>query len=63
VLVELTPLARGRAEVIWGPHSVFLEALGNYTVEQLELLRDFHRTGREYNEARAAVVRQLRFDP
>jgi hypothetical protein len=36
--------------------------LGRYTVEQLELLRDFHRMGREYNEERAAVVRQMRFD-
>jgi len=62
VLVELTPLLRERAEAIWGPFSVFNEVLGRYTVEQLELLRDFHRMGREYNEARAAVVRQMRFD-
>lgn len=60
VLVELTPLARERAEVIWGPFEVFHEALGRYTVEQLKLLRDFHRTGREYNETRAAEVREMR---
>jgi DNA-binding MarR family transcriptional regulator len=60
VLVELTPLARERAEVIWGPFEIFREVLGAYTVEQLELLRDFHRLGREYNETRAAEVRKLR---
>jgi hypothetical protein len=35
--------------------------LGRYTAEELELLRDFHRMGRELNEQRAAEVRQLRF--
>ncbi|HEX4363215.1 MAG TPA: MarR family transcriptional regulator [Solirubrobacteraceae bacterium] len=62
VLVELTPLLRERAEVVWGPFGVFGEILSRYTVEQLELLRDYHRIGREYNEARAAEVRKLRFD-
>jgi hypothetical protein len=31
-------------------------------VEQLELLRDFHRMERAYNEERPAVVREMRFD-
>ena len=62
VLVELTPLARERAAVIWGPFSIFHEELAKYTIEQLEFLRDFHRRGREYNEERAAVVRNMRFD-
>ena len=62
VLVELTPLMRERAEVIWGPFAMFREVLSRYTVELLELLRDFHRMGREYNEQRAAEVRALRFD-
>jgi DNA-binding MarR family transcriptional regulator len=62
VLVELTPLMRERGEVIWGPFAMFREVLGRYTIEQLELLRDFHRMGREYNEQRAAEVRALRFD-
>jgi DNA-binding MarR family transcriptional regulator len=61
VLVELTPLARERSELIWGPFSQFGDVLSRYTVEQLELLRDFHRMGREYNEARAAEVRGMRF--
>jgi hypothetical protein len=60
VLVELTPLARERVEVIWGPYSFFQEMLGRYTIEQLELLRDFHRAGREFNERRAVEVRAMR---
>jgi DNA-binding MarR family transcriptional regulator len=62
VLVELTPLARERAEQIWGPFSVFYDELATYTLDELEFLRDFHRRGREYNEQRAAEVRQMRFD-
>ena len=62
VLVELTPLARERGEVIWGPFSVFKEILGRYTIAELELLRDFNRMGREHNERRAAEVRNLRFE-
>lgn len=61
VLVELTPLMRERSEAIWGPFSIFRDVVGRYTVEELELLRDFHRTGREYNERRAAEVRRMRF--
>jgi DNA-binding MarR family transcriptional regulator len=62
VLVELTPLLRERSEVIWGPHQQFVDALGALTVGQLELMLDFQRKGREYNERRAAEVRDLRFD-
>ena len=62
VLVELTPLLRERAGVIWGPHQFFVEQLQQFTVEQLRFLLDFNRIGREYNETRAAEVRELRFD-
>jgi len=62
VLVELTPRLRERAEAIWGPFAMFHDVLAGYTVEQLELLRDFHRMGREYNEQRAAIVREMRFE-
>ncbi len=62
VLVELTPLARERAGVIWGPLAELHQALSRYTVEELTLLRDFARMGRQYNERRAAEVRELRFD-
>jgi hypothetical protein len=53
---------RERAGVIWGPFAAFREVLAKYTIEQLELLRDFHKMGREYNEQRAAEVRKLRFE-
>ena len=62
VLVELTPLARERAEVIWGPFQIFRVELAKLSKEQLEFLLEFHRRGREYNEQRAAEVRKLRFD-
>jgi DNA-binding MarR family transcriptional regulator len=62
VLVELTPLLRERAEAIWGPFELFRDVLAGYTFEQLELLRDFHRLGREYNEQRATIVREMRFE-
>ena len=62
VLVELTPLARERAGAIWGPLAALHSALARYTVAELELLRDFARMGREYNEQRAAEVRELRFE-
>ena len=62
VLVELTPLCRQRLEVIWGPFSQFNEALADLTIEQLELLLEFHRRSRMYNEQRAAEVRGLRFE-
>ncbi len=62
VLVEMTPLARERAAVIWGPLAVFHEALSELTLDELKLLGEFHRRSREYNEQRAAEVRELRFD-
>jgi hypothetical protein len=62
VLVELTPLARERTGVIWGPFAEFRHVLAKYTVAELELLRDFARMGRQYNEQRAAEVRDLHFD-
>jgi DNA-binding MarR family transcriptional regulator len=62
VLVELTSLARERAEVIWGPFSIFQDELSKLTIEQLKFLIDFHRRGREYNQQRAAEIRDLRFE-
>ncbi|HEV7805083.1 MAG TPA: MarR family transcriptional regulator [Solirubrobacteraceae bacterium] len=63
VLVELTPLARERAEAIWGPFDILHTEIAHFTVEQLQLLLHFHARAREYNEQRAAAVRALRFDP
>jgi DNA-binding MarR family transcriptional regulator len=62
VLVELTPLARERAGVIWGPLAQLHQALSRYSVAELTLLRDFAKLGREYNEQRAAEVREIRFE-
>jgi DNA-binding MarR family transcriptional regulator len=62
VLVEITPLARERAEAIWGPFDMLHTEIGHFTIQQLELLLHFNRRAREYNEQRAAEVRALRFD-
>ena len=61
VLVRLTPLAHKRAAEIWGPFSDFRTELSGYTVEELKLLRDFHRRARDYNERAAAKTRGLNY--
>jgi DNA-binding MarR family transcriptional regulator len=51
VLVELTPSARERAYAFYQPHMAESERLfARYTREQLELLLEFVRTSREFNE-------------
>ncbi|MGP0053098.1 MAG: MarR family winged helix-turn-helix transcriptional regulator [Solirubrobacteraceae bacterium] len=57
VLVELTPEIRERTNVFYGPHSALSEQLfQRYTREQLELLLEFTRAGREFNERHAAEI-------
>lgn len=57
VLVELTPQARDRARTFYEPHMALSEQLfERYTREQLELLLDFVRAGREFNERHAAQI-------
>jgi DNA-binding MarR family transcriptional regulator len=57
VLVELTPEARRRAGAFYGPHLEQAEKLfRRYTREQIELLLEFVRDGREFNERQAAEV-------
>ena len=59
VLVELTPQARERTYVFFEPHIALSEQLfQRYTEEQLELLLEFVRTGREFNEQHAAQIEQ-----
>jgi DNA-binding MarR family transcriptional regulator len=58
VLVEITPLAEQRATEMWGPMTQLRGELAKYTVEQLELLRDFHVRAREWNQHNAARVRR-----
>ncbi|HEX4108214.1 MAG TPA: MarR family transcriptional regulator [Solirubrobacteraceae bacterium] len=57
VLVELTPEALRRAHGFYAEHVAQSERVyGRYTLAELELLLEFVRTGREFNEARAARV-------
>jgi DNA-binding MarR family transcriptional regulator len=57
VLVQLTPQAGAHAGQFYGEHTALSERLYHrYTHEQLELLLEFVRQGREFNEQHAAQV-------
>ena len=57
VLVELTPQTRESARSFYEPHMALSERLfKSHTQEQLELLLEFVRVGREFNERHAAEV-------
>jgi DNA-binding MarR family transcriptional regulator len=57
VLVELTPGALGGAAQFYAGHIELSERLyRRYTEEQLELLLEFQRESREFNERQAAQV-------
>jgi DNA-binding MarR family transcriptional regulator len=57
VLVEIAPEARGGAARFYGAHIELSERLyRRYTEEQLELLLEFTREGREFNERQAAQL-------
>jgi DNA-binding MarR family transcriptional regulator len=57
VLVELTPEIRERTYAFYATHGALGERLFHrYTREQLELLLEFVRAGREFNEQQAAEV-------
>jgi DNA-binding MarR family transcriptional regulator len=57
VLVEATPQAAQDAAQFFGEHAEAAERLyRRYTTEQLELLLEFARENREFNEAHAAQV-------
>lgn len=59
VLVEATPEALKGATSFYGGHVAMSERLyQRYTEAQLELLLEFVRSGREFNELRAAEVEQ-----
>jgi DNA-binding MarR family transcriptional regulator len=59
VLVEITPQARERTNTFFEPHIALSEQLyQRYTQEQLELLHEFVRAGREFNEQHAAQIEQ-----
>jgi DNA-binding MarR family transcriptional regulator len=57
VLVELAPGVREQAAQFYGEHLAMSERLYHrYTEAQLDLLLEFVRGGREFNEHRAAEV-------
>jgi DNA-binding MarR family transcriptional regulator len=59
VLVEITALARERTYAFYAPHMALSERLyARYTLEDLELLLEFVRGGREFNERHAAEIEQ-----
>ena len=59
VLVELTPHTREVSTNYYAPHMAEAERLLNrYTLEQIELLLEFVRGGREFNEREAAALEQ-----
>jgi DNA-binding MarR family transcriptional regulator len=63
VFVELTPLASERTHRIWGPLARKAERMfARLSVEELELLRDFFRGGKEVNEEELERVRRIGFD-
>ena len=59
VLVELTPAARRRAAGFYAEHAALSERLyRRYDEQQLELLLEFVRGGREFNERQAARLEE-----
>jgi DNA-binding MarR family transcriptional regulator len=59
VLVELTPHARDTANSFYAPHAALSEQLyQRYTLAQLELLLQFVREGRQFNEQQAELVEE-----
>jgi DNA-binding MarR family transcriptional regulator len=59
VLVEVTPAARSAAGSFYEPHAALAESLyDRYTQEEIELLLEFVRFSREFNERQAAHVEE-----
>jgi DNA-binding MarR family transcriptional regulator len=62
VRVELTPLMAERGGQIWGPlGKEAIEEIGKMTVDELKLVMEFFRRGREVNERHVERVRKLSF--
>lgn len=60
VLVELTPLLRGRARRLYGDEQEVVSVLERYSLDELRVLRDFVRWDRELNERRVAKLTRSR---
>jgi DNA-binding MarR family transcriptional regulator len=63
VIVELTPLLAERGAKIWGPLGKEATAeIGRMSVEQLKLVMEFFRRGRDVNRRHIERVRSLSFE-
>jgi DNA-binding MarR family transcriptional regulator len=59
VLVELTPALASRTGEFYGEHMAMSERLyQHYTLDQLELLLEFVREGRKFNDRKASELEQ-----
>jgi len=59
VLVELTPELASRTTEFYGEHVALSERLyQRYTLDQLELLLEFVREGRQFNDRKAAELEE-----
>jgi DNA-binding MarR family transcriptional regulator len=59
VLVEITPELQGRTGEFYGEHMALSERLyQRYTLAQLELLLEFVREGRQFNDRKAAELEE-----
>jgi DNA-binding MarR family transcriptional regulator len=59
VLVELTPELAAHASGFYSKHQAEAERLyQRYNVDQMELLLEFVRNGRQFNEQEAALLEQ-----
>ena len=63
VIVELTPLLAERGAQIWGPLGAEATTeIGRLSVDQLKLVMEFFRLGRDVNRRHIERVRGLSFD-
>jgi DNA-binding MarR family transcriptional regulator len=63
VIVELTPLMAERGAQIWGPlGKEGMAEIGRMSAEDLKLMMDFFRRGRDLNERHVERVRKLSFE-
>jgi DNA-binding MarR family transcriptional regulator len=63
VIAQVTPLVGERGEQIWGPLAKESNAtLSRMSVEELKLMMEFFRLGRDLNERHVERVRSLSFE-
>jgi DNA-binding MarR family transcriptional regulator len=63
VIVELTPLMAKRGGQVWGPLGKdAIEEFGHMSVQDLKLVMEFFRRGRDLNQRHLERVQKLSFD-